>query len=293
MKRNLAVRERLERDDEMAVIAERVEQQAWGDIAEAATPQLRALTGVQAQERDGALMLAAPGLKHLLFNRVIGLGREMPATDAQIRTVIEKYAALGISSYWVHCCPYALPVRLGRHLQLHGLQPYRRSWVKLLSYVRAMPIAPSAVHVRLAAPTDAPVIASIVGPSFDMPQRGAELLTTLIGRPRWRVFVAVKQDQVIAAAGSFTSDGVAYLAFAATRPEWRSYGAQQALINERMNAAAQDGCRWIASETGFPLLADEISPSYHNMLKAGFRPVSIRDNYAPPGTQWHVGTVHD
>jgi len=67
---------------------------------------------------------------------------------------------------------------------------------------------------------------------------------------------------------------------------WRG-GAQA-----RIEAAVAAGCDYIATETGFPLTADEPSPSYHNMLWAGFRPLSIRDNYAPKGTRWdHEGAL--
>lgn len=282
------VQERPANDAELAMIAERIEQQAWKDIVDAAPEGLRSSLGLVAEERNGVLLLAASGSSHLLLNRVIGLGRQAPATDAQIQTILERFDRLGISEYWVHVCPYARPSRLGRHLQLHGLQPYRRSWVKMLGRVSRVSPQRSKVHVRFATADDGPSVASILGPAFDMEQRSAELFVPLIDRERWKILVAEIDGEIAAAAGSYTRDDTSYLAFAATRPEWRRHGAQQALIHARIAAAAQAGCRWIASETGFPLLANEISPSYHNMLRAGLRPVSIRDNYAPPGTQWRV-----
>jgi hypothetical protein len=280
--------DRPESDAELAMIAERIEQHAWKDIVDAAPGALRSSTGLTAEERNGVLLLAAPGAGHLLFNRVIGLGRQAPATDAQIRAIIGRFDSLGVSEYWVHVCPYARPSRLGRHLQFHGLGPYRRSWVKMLGRVTRASAPRSPVHVRAATPDDAIAVASIIGPAFDMEQRCAELFVPLIGRANWKMFIAELDGEVIAAAGLYVHGTTGYLAFAATRNEWRRHGAQQALIHARINAAEQAGCLWIASETGFPLLADEISPSYHNMLRAGLRPVSIRDNYAPPGTQWRV-----
>ena len=158
----------------------------------------------------------------------------------------------------------------------------------MLGRVERVTVPRSAVHVRAATQADGTAIASIVGPAFDMEQRCAELFVPLIERPGWNMFVTEIGGEIAAAAGAYIHGDTAYLAFAATRPEWRRHGAQQALIQARIDAAARAGCRWVASETGFPLLADEISPSYHNMLRAGLRPVSIRDNYAPPGTQWRV-----
>jgi GNAT superfamily N-acetyltransferase len=284
----LEARDTPETDAELAVIAERVEQQAWKDIVDAAPPDLRSALGLVAEERNGVLLVAAPGTSHLLLNRVIGLGRQAPATDAQIQALIERFDRLGVNEYWVHVCPYARPSRLGRHLQLHGLHPYRRSWVKMLGRIPRTSPQRTAVHVRTATAEDGAAVASILGLGFDMEQRCAELFVPLIERSGWKILVAEIEGQIAAAAGLYIHGDTGYLAFAATRPEWRRHGAQQSLIEARIHAAGQAGCRWIASETGFPLLATEISPSYHNMLRAGLRPVSIRDNYAPPGTQWRV-----
>jgi GNAT superfamily N-acetyltransferase len=151
---------------------------------------------------------------------------------------------------------------------------------------RSVTLPSSDVRVRRARIEDAHHVASIVGPAFDLPQHAAELFANLIDRRRWHVFVAELDGEVIAAAGMFADGEVAYLAFAATREQFRCRGAQRALMQARINFAHDAGYHWIATETGFPLAADEPSPSYHNMLWAGFRPVAIRDNYAPLGTEW-------
>jgi hypothetical protein len=283
---NYAARESGNDVVELAAIAEGVECLAWRDLAAAAPHWLRSETGISAQERDGALVLTAPGLDHVLFNRAIGLGERMPATDEQIAALIDNYERLGVDSYWIHAGPYAQPTRLGRQLQRHGLEPYRRSWVKMLGRVAPLPAPTTAACVRAAVADDAATIASIVGPAFDLSQRAAELFAALIDRPAWQIFIAEVGSEPIAAGGLYVGGETAYLAFAATRPEWRRHGAQQALIHARMQAAVHAGCRWMASETGFPLTADEPSPSYQNMLRVGLRPVAIRDNYAPAGTEW-------
>jgi hypothetical protein len=103
------------------------------------------------------------------------------------------------------------------------------------------------------------------------------------------VFIGELDGEIASVAGMFIEGNMAHLAFAATRPAMRSNGAQRALLHARIQAAVVAGCDYIATETGFPLTADEPSPSYHNMLWSGFRPLSIRDNYAPAGTRWdHV-----
>lgn len=273
-------------DAELAAMAEQIEIRAWKDIVAAAPMWLRLSAQLVAEESNGTLLLASRGIQNLLFNRVIGLGERAVANDAQIADLMGRYAALGIPGYWIHVGPYAQPSRLGRVLQTHGLKPYRRSWVKMMRPARRVTLAASDVRVRSARIDDAHAVASIVGPAFDLPQHAAELFSHLIARDRWVLYVAELHGEIIATAGMYLAGDMAYLAFSATRPHFRRRGAQRALMQARINHACDAGYHWIATETGFPLAADEPSPSYHNMLWAGFRPIAIRDNYAPLGTEW-------
>ncbi len=273
-------------DAELAAVAEQIEIRAWKDIVAAAPPWLRSSAQLIAEESNGTLLLASPVVGNLLFNRVIGLGERAPASDREIGELMDRYRALGISAYWIHVGPYAQPARLGRLLQGHGLKPYRRSWVKMIRPARRVLMPASEVRVRRARIEDAHIVASIVGPAFDLSQRAAEVFAHLVGRPRWTLYVAELQGEIVGAAGTFFDGDTAYLAFSATRAQYRRRGAQRALMQARINHASDAGYHWIATETGFPLAADEPSPSYHNMLWAGFRPIAIRDNYAPVGTEW-------
>lgn len=273
-------------DAELAAMAEQIEIRAWCDIIAAAPLWLRLSAQLIAEESNGTLLLASRGIESLLFNRVIGLGEHAPASNEQIGDLMDRYRSLDISSYWIHVGPYAQPSRLGRVLQGHGLKPYRRSWVKMMRPARRVTLPLSEVHVRRARVQDAHIVASIVGPAFDLPQHAAELFAQLIDRPRWVLYVAELRGEIIGTAGMYLDGDIAYLAFAATREQYRRLGAQRALMQARINHASDAGYSWIATETGFPLAADEPSPSYHNMLWAGFRPIAIRDNYAPVGTEW-------
>lgn len=288
---NLAVRAIGYNDADLAALADHIECRAWIDIVAAAPQWLRDATGIRTEEENGTLALFAPGLNSLLFNRVIGLGEHTPATHEQICALMDRYWALGIKQYWVHAGPYARPACLGRLLQENGLEAYRRSWVKMIRPARRAVRAETELSIRLATPDDAIDVASIVGPAFDLPQCGAELLAAVLGRRRWQVFVAECSGHPVAAATLFTEGDVAYLGMAATLPHFRRQGAQRALMEARINASIDAGCHWIATETGFPLAADEQNVSYQNMLWAGFRPVAIRDNYAPAGTRWIHGAT--
>ena len=287
---NLALKNEWPSDAELSTLAEAVEQAAWRDAMQAAPSWVMTACGIHAMDIADALLLVSCESQSLMFNRVIGLGERAPATDQTIAAIMDRYWQLGARQYLVHAGAYARPMRLGRKLQQHGLAPYRRSWVKLIRPATSSPRADSTVLVRDAHVGDGANVASIVGPAFDLTQAEAEIIAHLIDRPRWRVLIAELNGEVAGVAGMFFEGNMAYCAFAATRPELRRNGAQRALLHARIEAARIAGCDYVATETGFPLTADEPSPSYHNMLWAGFRPLSIRDNYAPNGTQWDHGS---
>jgi GNAT superfamily N-acetyltransferase len=103
------------------------------------------------------------------------------------------------------------------------------------------------------------------------------------------VYVVRYGKQAVAVGSMFVDGPLAYLAFAATSPAFRRRGAQGALMHKRIDIALALGCTLIATETGTPLHAAEPNPSYQNMLRFGFAPAGIRENYGPPGTQWNRG----
>lgn len=287
---NLAIKNDWPGDAELSTLSEAVEQAAWRDAMQAAPSWVLSACGIHAMEIADALLLVSCDSKSLMFNRVIGLGECAPTTDETIAAIMDRYWQLGARQYLVHAGAYARPMRLGRKLQQHGLMPYRRSWVKLIRPAIGGPRPDGAVRVRDARLEDAATVASIVGPAFDLTQAEAEIVAHLIERPRWRIFIGELNGEVAGVAGLFVEGNMAYCAFAATRPELRCNGTQRALLHARIEAAALAGCDYVTTETGFPLTADEPSPSYHNMLWAGFRPLSIRDNYAPKGTRWDHGS---
>ena len=288
---NLALKNDWASDAELSTLSEGVEQAAWRDAMQAAPGWVLTACGIHAEEIGDALLLASRESKSLLFNRVIGLGERTPATDETIAQIMDRYWQLGARQYLVHAGAYARPVRLGRKLQQQGLKPYRRSWVKLIRPALDSVAPQTTMSVRHAKIADAPYVASIAGAAFDLTQAEAEILAHLIERPRWRVFIGELNGEVASVAAMFVEGNMAYLAFAATRADLRRQGGQRALLHARIQAAVAAGCDYIATETGFPLTADEPSPSYHNMLWSGFRPLSIRDNYAPVGTVWEQGAT--
>jgi ribosomal protein S18 acetylase RimI-like enzyme len=84
-----------------------------------------------------------------------------------------------------------------------------------------------------------------------------------------RRYLATIDGQPAAVATMTEQDGVAYLAGAATLPEWRGRGAQTALIGARLADAAQSN-ELVVVTTAFA------SPSQYNLERSGFRVAQIK-----------------
>ncbi|HSN72348.1 MAG TPA: hypothetical protein VLT59_12615 [Steroidobacteraceae bacterium] len=265
--------------------AERIERLAWHDIVRAAGP-LGAELGLEAENRDGALILRARHLDSLLFNRVIGLATDGPVSERTVAAIPESYARRAIRRYWIHVSAHARSHGLEAQLDAQGFARYPRSWMKFLRGVEEFSARPSSLDVRPARPSDADEIAAIVGPAFDLPEPGGRLFANVTGRSGWHVYVATDAERIVAAGALFVAGELGYHAFAATRPEDRGRGAQSLLMQVRIGKARALGCRWLATETGAPQSADEANPSYQNILRCGFQPADLRANYGLPGTKW-------
>lgn len=266
-------------------LAERIERSAWRDVVDASGALGTAL-GLTAYDLSGALVLSATSLPSLLFNRVIGLGTDRPAGESEVETVLATYAARGIEHFWVHVGEHARSHGLDRCLERHGLAEYPRTWTKFLRDVEPFIARPSSLAVRLARVEDAALIGDIVAPAFDLPPAAGGLFGNLVGRAGWHLHVVTDGERVVAAGALYIAGTTAYHAFAATHPRDRHRGAQSLLMESRIRQARALGCHRIASETGAPRSPDEANPSYHNMLRCGFRPVESRANFAPHGTRW-------
>lgn len=73
-------------------------------------------------------------------------------------------------------------------------------------------------------------------------------------------------------------DGVAYFEWGATLPAHRRCGGQGAIVVRRIEDAVALGCRLLTTATGEAVEGDP-QHSYHNILRAGFRPAYLRENY--------------
>jgi GNAT superfamily N-acetyltransferase len=90
------------------------------------------------------------------------------------------------------------------------------------------------------------------------------------GNDTWQLFLA-SVDGEPAGAGILDVRGeLGLLTSGSTRPPARGRGVQQALIDARVIAAAEAGCRWAISGSSFG------NSSMRNLQRAGFSTVFVR-----------------
>lgn len=97
--------------------------------------------------------------------------------------------------------------------------------------------------------------------------------SVLYNRPGWTFYIARVDDKPAAVGVMHIHNGVASLTFAATLPEYRRQGLQQALLRRRILEAANKGCELIVSQCAF------LSPSHRNMERIGMQIGYIRSNW--------------
>lgn len=259
-------------------LADAIEAAASRDLYAAAPHALR----LRSVALGSATALLAPTLPVAYFNRVIGLGNETPATSADIDQVVSLFKDSAIGAYWVHIVPSARPADLAALLQQRGFSlPPRRSWAKFLRSPEVPPMPRSALRIRKAAASDAHAVAGVLCSAYGMPASTEPWFAALVGRPKWHVWVAEDNDRIVATGSLFVDADTAWLGAGGTLAEQRGKGAHNALIAARIAAAAELGCRVIATETGEPVQA-EPNPSLANLRRAGFVQVCSRMNFQAP-----------
>jgi GNAT superfamily N-acetyltransferase len=263
---------------------EAVERCSLLDMVDAAPQGARRRLGLQVEHRRGIVAVRSAALDSLLFNRVF-LSSSQGFDPDDLDAVLRSYEVAGIRRFWVHLPPGAARSRVPDWLDARGIRPYRRHWVKFLRGTEPPPRASSDLRVRCAERRDANAFGAILARAFDVPEAAIPLWAGTVGRPGWHTFVACDGERPVASGALFLHGSVGNLAGGATLPSHRRRGAQGALLAARLSAARAAGCTYVCSETGVRM-PGEPNASYRNMVRAGLRPVYLRENYAPEGTTW-------
>jgi GNAT superfamily N-acetyltransferase len=218
---------------------------------------------------DAVCVAFAPTPVSAMMNRALGL------TDVAALDEVAAFFARLRASYAVTVTPEASA--LATALEGRGFQR-GYAWTKFERAPDAAPVVETDLRVERAAPGEGAAFADVFSRAYGSPDVLRPVLERLPSLPGWHCFVAYDGEAPAAAAATFRTGDVAWFGVAGTLPELRGRGAQTALLAARIKAAREAGCRVLVTETGAPK-DGEPGPSYRNILRAGFEPVYVRENY--------------
>lgn len=244
------------------------EATAWAACTEAAAEAYGNPLEADVDREPGIPVPALGAVGFGLFNRVIGLGLAAPATDAQIDAVLASYARRDVTSIVVEVAPGSEPADLPERLASRGLVDtgYRqaKTW-----QVPALYEGPGMDAVVALGPDDVDEFAQVNMLAWEVPAFLAVWFGATLFADDFRHFGVKADGRLVATGAMYVSDGLAWLGFGATLPEFQGRGMQTAILARRVHEAAVLGCRLVHSETAAH--TDEAhNLSLANMLAVGF-----------------------
>ncbi len=264
--------------EELALLDE-IEGDAWRDMIAASPTALIEATGMACRQVGSATVLTAPRLPVPLYNRALGLGNRVPASETELDRLLAHFDDEGVLDPWIQIAPSAQPSQLVAWLAARGLVPARRSaWGKFVRGRESAPVVTTDLVVREVGAADGDRLTAVLLAAHGMPSLLGGQLRALVGRPGWHLYGAFDGDALVGGGALRIDGGTAWLGLAGTAPGHRRRGAQGALMARRITDAIAAGVAVIASETGEPI-AGEDSPSRANMLRSGFRIAAARFNF--------------
>ena len=224
-----------------------------------------------------------------MFNRALGLGLAEPATEAGLDEIDAFFTERGVA-YGIPLTPKAQPPELVQWLEARG---FRRgyAWTKF----ERGPGPPgdldhkSELRVEQVRADRAGVFAEVFSRAYGTPEAARLTLERLPGTDGWHCFVAFDGQTPAATGALFVTGSVGWLGAAGTLPEFRRRGAQGVLLAARIEAGLAAGCETLVTETGEPI-GGEPGGSYRNIVRAGFEPRYVRQNYLSSASADTSGT---
>jgi hypothetical protein len=268
---------------DIAALARRIEvidKASWRSMYEASPPDVAVSLGLGCAEEDGVLRIWNRSAPSLLFNRLLGLGVDAPATDAMIDALLERTRTAS-GRAWVQVAPIAEPGDLASRLEARGLR-HDVDWAMhyhTLEGELPAPVGPDGYRIERVAPETTAAWADALLAGWRFPASSAAgalaLVLPLAQHPDWICYAAIDEtnDRVVAGGSLFIAGGVAELHNDGTRSKHRQRGLHAALIATRLSEARRRGCQQVYATT----LTDH--SSQRNMARAGFEVAYVRPNY--------------
>jgi len=265
-----------EKMQDIARDTERVEASAWTQLYQAGPSDLIEQLGIRVEQIGGATVLVFESLNVPLVNHVVRLGMDEAATEEILDQISSIYHEAGVR-YLIWLSPMAQPASLPGQLETRGMKRTESS-LKLYRGVEPPPDIPTDLRVECIGPESAEAFGEVLCAGYGLPPEMALWAGSTVGLDGWRHYLAYDGNLPVATAAIFVENGVGWLGMAATLPSHRRRGGQGALMARRIRDAAEMGCHLITTDTGEDT-PEQPNPSYHNMLRTGFKLLYARPSY--------------
>jgi GNAT superfamily N-acetyltransferase len=256
---------------------ELIESAAINDFALSASKDVIEKCGIKIFPVGGVNGLISAKLDTLEFNRVVGLGIKEPFDERIIDIILNKIEVNKAKRFYIQIHPEVYSTQLRRMLELNSFSHYN-NWVRLVRDSSQVQNVKTLSHVKKISTAESKLFAETVVKAFKWSFDLVEWLALPVGRKNWHHYLAWEKDIPVAAAAFFHSGVYAWFGFAATDADHRGKGAQSALLAKRIDDCRELGVKTIILETS-EQTSEEKSPSYRNVLKAGFKEAYKRPNY--------------
>jgi GNAT superfamily N-acetyltransferase len=261
---------------------DRVERGFWREIWESVPAEVAAEHGIERREFGPVQATVVAALPETgMLNLVLGATAAQAVHGGHLSEALDWARSRGVAPY-VPVTPGELSTEAAeRWLAGHG---YERgyAWMKFTRDVHPprFEISDAVEVVELDRAGEEP-FGMIAATCFDLPAWAAAFFADLPGRAGWHCYVARVGGEAQACAAMLIVGGIAEFGIAATLEPARGRGCQLALLHRRIVDAAAAGCETLFVETG-ERIPGQPSPSYRNILRAGFEEAYLRPNWVPP-----------
>ena len=256
---------------------ERIEREAWADLAAIIPPPLAQGIGLQFGPLGGAFLFLASHVPQYQFNWLSGAGLN-DDDGRSIAEAVQRFRDAGQQRFFIQIPPGPRVSDCIAQARAAGLKPHPLAWAKFYRGTADPPVVTADLEVREVGASEAALFADTAVAGFGMPPSMATWLAQIVGRPHWHAYVTLVGGEPASAAAMYVLDDFAWLGIGASRPEMRRRGGQRALLARRIADAAKFGAKHATTETGVPQPGLP-APSYSNILKSGFSVAYVRPNW--------------
>jgi hypothetical protein len=210
-------------------------------------------------------------------NLILGLGLGEPATESMLDEAIVVFQNAGCQNYRTHVSPLNQPAQYSEWLAARDFKP-GRNWVKMCRRNEPTPAVSTDLRVETIGKDQADEYADVVLPVWGINPAYRPLVKGNVGKPGWYHYLAYDGKKPVSAAAMFISGEMAWLGWASTVSTHRKHGGQSAICSRMIMEGLAHDCKWFTAETDEETTGHP-NPSYHIMLRFGFKLAYFRKNY--------------